>query len=332
MGSEATAPQVPGSGAAALALAAGLALGIACASTPEPDPRYRPTESVLEVIAVLRVHVPDDTYRFEAARDYTGRNVYRSSLLRLESLESLHAEALRAGYMDGVIAFAKGRSLERLRAFDLAADQYRIAARRDPNLKVEALRSADVCDSLFEAAGTAVDLDDLSGVTDERPPLATDPEAALAQFEERVRLLEEVRDAAGESHYAAVVREEIERSDVARARYFVALRKVLPEGEVRAIGELQRVAARHSESKHANRHLIALADLYADLAVEYVEAHPPESLRFDTARFRELTDSASRLYEMVANQDGTPEKLEAARRLEAFLAFALRVDSDRFTP
>jgi hypothetical protein len=64
-----------------------LALLAACRSTPEVDPRYRPAENVLEVLAVLRHHVPDDTYRFPPARDFTGRNVYRSSLLRLESIE-----------------------------------------------------------------------------------------------------------------------------------------------------------------------------------------------------------------------------------------------------
>jgi hypothetical protein len=33
----------------------------------------------------------------------------------------------------------------------------------------------------------------------------------------------------------------------------------------------------------------------------------------------------------VASEDGTPEKLQAARRFEAFLAFTLKVDRDRFT-
>ena len=78
--------------------------------------------------------------------------------------------------------------------------------------------------------------------------------------------------------------------------------------------------------------MLELADLYGTLAQEYVRARPPESLWFDPASFQELVDSATQLYEAVANQDGTPEKLEAARRLEAFLAFTLRVDRDRFTP
>src|SRR5262249_52514584 len=101
------------------ALAAGIAC--ACATSPEIDPKYRPSASALEIIAVLERHVPDDTYRFEPARDFTDRNVYRSSLLRLENLEQMHADALRAGHLDGAIAFAKARALERLRAYDLAA-------------------------------------------------------------------------------------------------------------------------------------------------------------------------------------------------------------------
>jgi hypothetical protein len=121
------------SGPLVLALAAGL---VACARTPAPaDPKYQPTASVLEVVALLRRHVPDDTYRFEPARDFTGRNVFRASLMRLENLERVHADALRAGHLDDVIAFAKARALERLRAYDLAAEQYRRAAEREGELR-----------------------------------------------------------------------------------------------------------------------------------------------------------------------------------------------------
>ena len=126
-------------GLAALLAAASLATG--CRSTPTSDPRYRPSENLLEIVAVLRRHVPDDTYRFEPARDFAGRNVYRASLIRLENIERVHADALRAGHMDGVIAFSKARSLERIRAFALAADHYRRAAEIEEALALEALRS-----------------------------------------------------------------------------------------------------------------------------------------------------------------------------------------------
>ena len=159
------------------------------------------------------------------------------------------------------------------------------------------------------------------------------PTTSSSQFESRSLLLDSaLRVRARERTTAFLVSEEIERSDVARARYFVGMRQALPDGDVRAVAELQRVVMRHQESKNLNRHMLALADVYADLAQEYAEAHPPEGLHFDPVRFQELVDAGSMLYEMVANKDGTPEKLEASRRLEAFLAFALRVDHDRFTP
>jgi hypothetical protein len=287
-------------------------------------------ENVLEVVAVLRAHVPDDTYRFEPARDYTGRNVYRSALLRLESMERVHADALQAGHLDGVIAFAKGRSLERLRAFDLAAGEYRLAAALDAELDADALESAGICDELALAAGIGVEL----GRVPDATARIDDAELAsvVAAFDERGARLESLELEVDSSHYAPVVREEIERTDVARAQYFTALRRVLPNGDVRASAELQRVVTRHRDSKNTSRHILALARLYEDLAVEYVLANPPEGLFFDPARFQELVDAASRLYETVAEQDGRPEKLEASRRLEAFIAFALRVDHDRFTP
>jgi len=317
-------------GLAAGALAAAF---LACARAPAPaDPRYEPTANVLEVVALLRRHVPDDTYRFEPARDFTGRNVYRASLIRLENLEQVHADALRAGHLDDVIAFAKGRALERLRAYDLAAEQYRRAAEREGELRADALRSARLCDLLDAAVAIGFEPDRPLPEGVRREPAPADPETAIAEFDRRVALLEAVEQEAGGGQQATVAREEIERADRARARYFVARRKLVPDGDVRAIAELQRLVARHRESRNANRNLLELAELYATLAEEYVESRPPEGLWFDPAVFQDLVDAASRLYEAVTNQDGAPEKLEAARRLEAFIAFTLRVDRDRFSP
>jgi hypothetical protein len=305
---------------------------LACASTPDVDPAYAPTENVLEVVAVLRRHVPDDTYRFDPARDFTGRNVYRSSLLRLESLESRQEDVLRAGHLDGVIAFAKGRALERLRAFDLAADAYHLSAGRDPELRAEALRSADVCEALHRSSDGGPEPAELAARAAAEGRLQAELDGAVSRFDEQAGALETVAESVMGTHYAFVVQEEIERLDVARADYFAALRRLIPDGDVRAAAERQRVAMRHHDSKNSSQHLLALAELYADFAEEYVAANPPESLRFDPARFQELIDTAARVYEMVATRDGSPEKLEASRRLEAFLAFALRVDRDRFTP
>jgi hypothetical protein len=293
---------------------------------------YGPTESLLEVVAVLRRHVPDDTYRFPPATDFTGRNVYRASLLRLENLEVIHAEALQAGHMDSVVAFSKGRALERLRAYDLAAEHYRLAARRESVLQEDALRSASFCEAIARAVSVGVDrLDPLARNSE---PLDPDAEKVVEAFEQRVgelTMLLELSRMEGPGHYEYVIREEIERADELRAAYFEAMRFALPDGSVRAVAELQRVVSRHAPSKNRERHILLLADLYSDLAREYVEANPPESLGFDPPKFQELVDAASHLYQSVAVRDGTPEKLEAARRFEAFLAFTLQVDRDRFS-
>src|SRR5690606_20082221 len=183
-----------------VALAAALlAALVACAGkAPKPaDPKYQPTASVLEVVATLRRHVPDDTYRFEPARDFTGRNVYRASLIRLENIERVHADALRAGHLDDVIAFAKGRALERLRAYDLAAESYRRAAEREGSeLRAEALRSAAVCEALDEAIGIGWEPDRPLRPGEERTPPPDDPEQAIAAFDRRVALLEAIEQEA----------------------------------------------------------------------------------------------------------------------------------------
>lgn len=303
------------------ALAFGLlpAFALGCGAA-EPDPRYRPVESVLEAVAVLHRHVADDTYRFFPAEDYTGRNVYRATLIRLENLERAYEAALESGVLDDVIAFAKGRALERLRAFELAATSYRRAAERPGELAGEAERSAALCEELAAAERLGESPDD-AGV-----------EARLAALDARSARLAALLDPVGTTHYRAVVEEELEHAQVARTHVLVATRALEPDGNVRALAALQQLVVDQRESKNANSHLMSLADLYAALAHEYVDAHPPAALEFDPPRFGELVDAAARLYGSVSNQDGAPEKLEAGQKLEAFIAFTLRVDRDRFTP
>jgi hypothetical protein len=323
-----------------LGLLLGLPLATGCQtfSARQKEAVYGPTEGVLEAVAVLRRHVPDDTYRFPPARDFSGRNVYRASLLRLENLERAEAAALRSGYMDGVIAFSKARALERLRAFDLAAQHYRESARLSSELRESALAGAETCERIDRAVKIGIELVDpvAEGGVPARP---IDPEAVRLALDERTTqlsiLLDELNEAADAPnadlrHYRWIAQEEIERADVVRAMYFVEIRHVVADGTVVALQELQRVATRHGASKNRLRHLLRLGDFYAGLAREYLDAVPPESLTFDPARFRELADAAIQLYELVGSHDGRPEKIEATRNLEAFLALTLTIDADRY--
>jgi len=285
---------------------------MACSTPPDPESVYRPTEGVLEVLAVLRLHRDDDTYRFPPARDFTGKNVYRASLTRLENLEELYRERFESGFLLAEILFAKGLALERIAEYDLAARHYGRVVELDSILAPAAARARDICERLEAARRVA-------------PAPCAPVEDALSRFDERSRQLEELLAEVGETHYRAVVREEIERADLARAGYFDARRRLEPRLSALALQQYQVLVQGHAESKNRNRHLLALADLYSSLSRQYAESSPPTSLSFDPATFEEYAYGATRLYEAVSRQDGTPEKIEAARKLEAFLAYRLEI-------
>ena len=282
----------------------------------DDDPRYAPTRSVLEVVALLRLHVEDDTYRFAPARDFTGKNVYRAAFERLESLERLHAEKFGSGYMTDVLLFSKARALERLGEYELAARHYRRTAELDSPLAEAALRGREICEGL--AAARAI-----------RPAPDASPDDALAAFRRRGDALESLRERAGEIHYRYLLQEEIERTDRARADYFSARSRLDPRLDAVALLHQQETVQNHRQSKLHARHMLALADYYADLCRRYAERFPPSALDFDPAVFDDYAFGATRLYEAVSQRDGAVEKLEATSKLEAFLAFTLGVYDDR---
>jgi tetratricopeptide (TPR) repeat protein len=293
-----------------------LLLILGCRSMPAPDPVYAPTRDALEVVSLLRLHIDDDTYRFAPARDFTGKNVYRTSLVRLESLEEIHAEKFASGYMLDVIWFAKGRALERLGEFELAARHYARTADLDSPLARDAARGRRICEELAQARST------LPGPTDE-------PQQALDLFDARSSRLESLRSQVEGTHYEHVLTEEIERADLARTEYFAARSQLDARLDAFALREHQELVQRHRESKLQVRHLLGLADFYAELGRRYARRIPPTTLDFDPAIFDEYAFGATRIYEAVSHRDGAVEKLEAARKLEAFLAFTLQVYDER---
>jgi hypothetical protein len=293
-----------------VALAAGAQLG--CWRYRDPDPIYRPTQNVLEVVAVLRLHIDDDTYRFPPARDFTGKNVYRATLDRLESLEEIHEAKFRSGYVLDVLLFSKGRALERVGEYRLAAQHYERVTDLESVLAEEAVPSKHVCLELEGARGM-------------QPEEGATVQDAFLVFDDRGARLQTVLAETEGTHYAPVVREEIERGDVERARYFRARRGLNPALEGVVVQQYQLLVQDHRESKLRNRHMLELADLYSELAHDYAHRYPPASLGFDPATFDEYAFGATRLYEAVAHQDGAVEKVEAARKLEALLAFSLGV-------
>ena len=123
--------------------------------------------------------------------------------------------------------------------------------------------------------------------------------------------------------------DDAERADELECADLAARAALDPRFEAPALECAQALVPRHRESKNHNRHLLALGDLYAALSRGYTVRFPPPSLGFDPATFDEYAHGATRVYEVVAQQDGAVEKLEAAHKLEAFLGFALRVHEER---
>jgi tetratricopeptide (TPR) repeat protein len=296
---------------------AALALCLAaCASPPPSEPADEPTQDILEVVAVLRLHVADDTYRFAPARDLSGRNVFRASFERLESLETAHAEKLSTGYLTDVLWFSKARALERIGEYELARMHYARVAQLDSELAEAASQGRGVCERLVRATAP----ESAAGLT---------PQRVADRWTERRAQLVELRKDVLETHWRPVVDEEIERGDAAEAAYFAAQSESDPSLEATALQRAQQLVELHRESKNKNRHLLALADLYAELSRRYARRNPPPSLGFDPATVDEYAHGATRVYEVVAQQDGTVEKLEAAHKLEAYLGYMLQVHEEK---
>ena len=305
--------------AAARCCGALLALALAGCShwLPPSSPSDEPTQDLLEVVAVLRLHVDDDTYRFPPARDISGRNVYRASFERLESLETAHPEKLASGYATDVLWFAKARALERLGEYDLAMRHYGRVVELGSELAEPARQGFEVTKRL--AAATAPD----------EKPLERTPQQVADHWTERRAELEALRRDVATEHWRYVVDEEIERGDADESAYFAAQAAIDPRYETTALQRAQQLVEVHRDSKYKNRHLLALADLYADLSRRYARRTPPASLGFDPATFDEYAQGATRIYEVVAQQDGTVEKLEAAHKLEAYLSYTLQVHEEK---
>jgi len=231
-------------------------------------------------------------------------------------LRDAFGDKLRSGYMLDVFLFAKGRALERIGEYDLAAKSYQRVGELNTPLQEAAGRGRAFCERLLAARAL------------EPEPLVT-PDAALEVFGRRTSELVKLLADAGDTHYAFIAREELEQTDLARARYFAARRLLDPRLDALALQQYQRLVENHAASKNRLRNLVALGESYCALARDYAARVPSQSLNFDPATFDEYAFGCTRILESVSQQDGEIEKVEATRKLEAFIAFQLQVYDER---
>ena len=275
-----------------------------CATTVKDTERYKPPESLLEILADFHRHLDDDTYRFSTFKDITGQSIYKATLIRLNNFERLYPNKFSP-----IVAFSRAKAYEKLNDYDAAAASYRQLIGIGSELEPEAKEGLKACQAFLAA--------------NEMPSVDGSIPLTLKAFEKRRERLEKlVRQSQG-TPYEYLALELLERSDVERVRFFEANRNKIPSGTELTIVEYNRIIKRHEESKNVYRHILRLGEFFESLAREYSELNNPEGLGFSMDEFQSYADSAMGLYSMVASKDGIIEKAEAqglANSLRAYIA------------
>ncbi|HEX6058748.1 MAG TPA: hypothetical protein VFZ11_06985 [Gemmatimonadaceae bacterium] len=278
--------------------AAGLAMLLAASARAGDSPSVGPYEDVLEVLAVHAWHLDDDLYRRAAATDAAGRSVHLATVERLDGWRKRFPTRLA-----DVVDYARAQALERLGAWDDATATYeRVAGvpgsplREPAAAALERTRRFAAADALPEEGAT---LQDVIDALDAK--LEAWREAATGEIDETHRRL-------------ALV--EIERLEVRAATLLVRHRHALRDGEATAERALRALIERHPESKLLPRHVLRLADFYADEAEDYAD-QADRPLDFDAKTFDRLVDRALDAYQKLASWDGIPEKPIASARFDA---------------
>ena len=283
------------------ALLAGLALLVPPAIAGDATGAFAPYEDVLEVVSELTWHLRDDVYRFPPAKDPTGHDVYRLSLHRLENWEKRFPGRLR-----DVTSFARAEALERLGGY---------AAARDLYAKVAALPSP-LAARATEGATRAAAFADVAAMPERGADLDGTLTALRAKLDAWAKLLERH----GGTPFEPILLVEEERLERRTAHLVVEHRRLLDDGAVTAERSLRFLVEKHADSRFLAEHILRLADLYADLARDYVSDHE-QPLEFREGEFVGRADRALDTYRKVAMWDGAPEKPEAQARFTAFDAY-----------
>lgn len=279
-------------------------IDLGCAPTIKETERYKPAESLLEILTDFQRHLNDDTYRFPTFKDITGQNIYKATLLRLTNFERLYPNKFGP-----IVAYSRARAYEKLHDYEAALASYRQIIGTGSELEPEAKDRVKTCQA-FLAAVTM-------------PSTNGSVVKALDGFEKRAKDLERLVKQYRGTHYQNLARELLEQSDVERVSFLEANRNQIESGTELTIVEYNRIIKRHEESKNVYRHILRLGKFFEKLSREYSDHNNPEGLSFSMDEFQSYADSAMGLYTMVASKDGIIEKAEAqglANSLRAYIA------------
>ena len=295
-----------------LALLAGLILlGAAltsCAHTP-PQAPY-PHESIMTIIAELKIHLERDPYRRPPGVDMEGRNIYRVSLARLDQLKQLTSEEYR-----DVLAFARAQCDERLGDWSTAAADFDLAATgKDPLASIARQR-----------AHSAAQLADLTN----RQAMSQTLDGYLNDLDVLERQLEKLKDSKPDWPYDSYVTIELERTREEQARLLFENRLVRPGALPQALEKATQLVDQHTDSWRISEHRLLLGSFFETLARDWATDHPPQGNTFASGeeQWKGWVEKARQSYRIVAQTDGDPVKPEGQARLRALDAWSLRVEA-----
>lgn len=276
-----------------------------CRSTETALPY--PHESVLTVVAELKLFLERDPYLWPPGQDLEGRNIYRITLSRLDNL----GESIDPVYED-VLAFASAEAYERLGEYQLAAEKFALAARRGSGLSERAQEREQFCLKLAR-------LIDRSGFASSLEGYLTDMSVARRRLREW-----------GENDlpypYPSLVRLERERLLGDEARLWFQYRALLPGALDAALRAVETLLTEHAESWHVMEHQLLMGGFWEQLARDLTQATPAEGIHFDPElSWEQYVERARAAYREVAEADGNPAKPEGQARLRALDAYALRI-------
>ena len=277
-----------------------------CAPKIQDSERYKPSESLLEILADFQRHLKDDTYRFATFKDITGQNIYKATLRRLNNFERLHPNKFSP-----ILAYSRAKAYEKLHDFKAAVASYRQIVGTGSELEPQAKEGLKVCQDYLAAEALV--------------PTGGSISETLKGFDKRLKALEGLIEIHKGTPYENLSREVEEKAAIERVSYLETNRERIQNGTELTIVEYNLLIKRHEDSKNVYRHILRLGSFFETLARQYANRHDPEGLSFSMDEFKSYADSAMGLYAMVASKDGIIEKAEAQGLTNSLRAYIMKV-------
>lgn len=257
------------------------------ASAPTGD------DSLTRVVAELKLHLRDDTYRYDRATTDDGRNVFAVALWKLDRIAALRARPQEQWEnADFVIEFARGKALEKLRRYSEAEAAFEHVAQSGSLLGDSAAERAHVVEAFVEASARPAE------------PFAS-PEEERVFIESRIGRWRELAQGTESAPEGSLALEEVEAWQVMKVDWYARGDRL--EG--------------NRDSKLFAKHLLRLGDLYAASARRAELQSRANLQNLDPSHYESLVDQAFSAYELAAEDRRPALRREARSRIDALLAY-----------